>query len=73
MSAVLAKLRRLAPYAVLALLLPGGFVAAILWWLHRRQRLRRQHQHESVALVHVKAPFSHRVRRAENQQLFSQT
>lgn len=73
MSAAVAKLRSLAPYALLALLLPGGFVAAFLLWLHRRRRLRRQHEYESVAFVHVKMPFTHRVRRAEDQQLFSHT
>jgi hypothetical protein len=38
MPAALAKLRDLAPYAVLALVLPGGSVVAFLLWLHRRQR-----------------------------------
>jgi hypothetical protein len=42
MPAALAKLRDLAPYAVLALVLPGGSVVAFLLWRHRRQRgLRR--------------------------------
>jgi hypothetical protein len=38
MSAALLKLRSLAPYALLALLLPGGLVVAFLLWLHRRQK-----------------------------------
>jgi hypothetical protein len=38
MPAALTKLRDLAPYAVLALVLPGGSVVAFLLWLHRRQR-----------------------------------
>jgi hypothetical protein len=38
MSAALVKLRSLAPYALLALILPGGLVAAFLLWLHRRQK-----------------------------------
>jgi hypothetical protein len=33
------RLRELAPYLVM-LVLPGGSVMALLWWLHRRQRLR---------------------------------
>jgi hypothetical protein len=38
MSAALVKLRNLAPYALLTLILPGGSVVAFLLWLHRRQR-----------------------------------
>jgi hypothetical protein len=38
MSAALVKLRSLAPYALLALFLPGGSVVAFLLWLHRRQK-----------------------------------
>jgi hypothetical protein len=38
MPAALAKLRDLAPYAVLALVLPGGSVVAFLLWLHRRRK-----------------------------------
>jgi hypothetical protein len=38
MPVALAKLRDLAPYAVLALVLPGGSIVAFLLWLHRRQR-----------------------------------
>ena len=33
----------------------------------------RQHQYEPVAFVHIEVPFSHRWRRAEDHQLFSQT
>jgi hypothetical protein len=36
-AAVAARLRELAPYAVM-LVLPGGSVMALLWWLYRRQR-----------------------------------
>jgi hypothetical protein len=34
----LRKLRELAPYALLELVLPGGSVMALLLWLYRRQR-----------------------------------
>jgi len=36
--AVVAKLRVLAPYAVIELVLPGGSLIALLLWLYRRQR-----------------------------------
>jgi hypothetical protein len=39
MIAILAKLRELAPYAVM-LVLPGGSVMALLLWMYRRQRGR---------------------------------
>jgi hypothetical protein len=37
-AAVVAKLRAVAPYALLELVLPGGTVMALLLWLYRRQR-----------------------------------
>ena len=37
-SAIVAKLRSLAPYALMELVLPGGSVMALLLWLYRRQR-----------------------------------
>jgi hypothetical protein len=37
-STVLARLRDLAPYAVLELVLPGGSVMALLLWLYRRHK-----------------------------------
>jgi hypothetical protein len=37
-AAVLARLRTVAPYALLELILPGGSVMALLLWLYRRQR-----------------------------------
>ena len=37
-GAVVAKLRDLAPYAAIELLLPGGSLMALLLWLYRRQR-----------------------------------
>jgi hypothetical protein len=36
--AVIAKLRNLAPYAALELVMPGGSVMAILLWLYRRRK-----------------------------------
>lgn len=37
-AAILGKLRELAPYALIELILPGGSVMALLLWLYRRQR-----------------------------------
>jgi hypothetical protein len=37
-AAVVAKLRDLAPYAAIELVLPGGSLMALLLWLYRRQR-----------------------------------
>lgn len=36
--AVVAKLRVLAPYAVIALFVPGGSLMAIFLWVYRRQK-----------------------------------
>jgi hypothetical protein len=36
--ALLAKLKDLAPYAALELIMPGGSVMALLLWLYRRRR-----------------------------------
>ena len=38
MLAFLAKLKCLAPYAALELIMPGGSVMALLLWLYRRHR-----------------------------------
>ena len=35
---IVAKLRNLAPYAAMELVLPGGSLMALLFWLYRRQR-----------------------------------
>jgi hypothetical protein len=37
-AAIVAKLRAVAPYALIELVLPGGSVMALLLWLYRRQR-----------------------------------
>ena len=37
-SAAVAKLRELAPYAAIELVLPGGSLMALLLWLYRRQK-----------------------------------
>jgi hypothetical protein len=37
-AAVVGRLRVLAPYAALELVLPGGSLLAILLWLYRRQK-----------------------------------
>ncbi len=38
MGAVAVKLRELAPYAAIEMVLPGGSLMALLLWLYRRQR-----------------------------------
>jgi hypothetical protein len=38
MSRLAAKLKDLAPYAALELVIPGGSVMALLLWLYRRQK-----------------------------------
>jgi len=40
-TAVALKLKDLAPYAVTALVVPGGALITILLWLYRRQKRRR--------------------------------
>src|ERR1700694_2302278 len=37
-AAVIARLREIAPYAALELILPGGSLGAFLLWLYRRQK-----------------------------------
>jgi hypothetical protein len=37
-TAVLARLRELAPYAAIELVLPGGSLMALLLWLYRRYK-----------------------------------
>jgi hypothetical protein len=36
-GAMIAKLRQVAPYAAMELILPGGSVIALLVWVYRRQ------------------------------------
>jgi hypothetical protein len=51
-GAVVARLRDLAPYAALELLLPGGSLMALLLWLYRRQRRASAFAtHEILALL----------------------
>jgi hypothetical protein len=38
MSQLVAKIKDLAPYAALELVMPGGSVMALLLWLYRRQK-----------------------------------
>jgi hypothetical protein len=38
MAAIAAILRKLAPYAAIELIMPGGSLMAVLLWLYRRQR-----------------------------------
>jgi hypothetical protein len=37
-ATVIGKLRDLAPYAVIELVLPGGSLMALLLWIYRRQK-----------------------------------
>lgn len=37
-AAVIVRLRALAPYALIELILPGGSVMALLLWLYRRRK-----------------------------------
>jgi hypothetical protein len=37
-ATVMAKLRELAPYALIELILPGGSLMALLLWLYRRHK-----------------------------------
>src|SRR5580658_6361003 len=39
-AAAAAKLRNLAPYAAMELILPGGSLMALLFWLYRRHKTR---------------------------------
>jgi hypothetical protein len=39
-AAVIVRLRALAPYALIELILPGGSVMALLLWLYRRRKNR---------------------------------
>jgi hypothetical protein len=43
MSRIAIKLRELAPYAALELIMPGGSVMALLLWLYRRHRGANKH------------------------------
>jgi hypothetical protein len=36
--AVVGRLKDVAPYAVMELILPGGSLMALLFWLYRRQK-----------------------------------
>lgn len=38
MAAVVGRLKDLAPYALMELILPGGSLMAVLLWLYRRQK-----------------------------------
>ena len=48
---VMVRLRALAPYALIELLLPGGSIMALLLWFYRRRR----HGVESSAIVSIPA------------------
>jgi sensor c-di-GMP phosphodiesterase-like protein len=47
-AAVLARLRDLAPYAAIELVLPGGSLMALLLWLYRRHKKEPRELYEAV-------------------------
>ena len=47
-AVVIAKLKVLAPYAAIELILPGGSVMALLLWLYRRQRKAAVFQNDEI-------------------------
>jgi len=54
---VFEKLRQLAPYALIELLLPGGTLLALGLWLYRRRRDRRHRASQAgFSLAHDHVP-----------------
>jgi hypothetical protein len=47
-AAIVARLRELAPYALIELILPGGSLMALLLWLYRRQRKAAVFHNEEI-------------------------
>jgi hypothetical protein len=47
-AAIVAKLRDLAPYVLIELVLPGGSLMALLLWLYRRQRKAAVFQNDEI-------------------------
>ena len=47
-AVIVAKLRDLAPYALIELILPGGSLMALLLWLYRRQRKAAVFQNDEI-------------------------
>ena len=47
-AAIVAKLRDVAPYALIELILPGGSLMALLLWLYRRQRKAAVFQNDEI-------------------------
>lgn len=47
-AAIVAKLRDLAPYALIELVLPGGSLMALLLWLYRRQRKAAAFENDEI-------------------------
>jgi hypothetical protein len=56
MAAGLARLRELAPYAVIELVLPGGSLIALLLWLYRRYKKQPALPRLSVCLAPGRRP-----------------
>ena len=53
-AAVIVRLKALAPYALIELVLPGGSVMALLLWLYRRRQDARSESVQGAELVPVK-------------------
>jgi hypothetical protein len=49
-AAIFARLRDLAPYAAMELILPGGSLMALLLWLYRRHKRKQQLFPEGASL-----------------------
>ncbi len=49
-AAIVPKLRDLAPYALMELVLPGGSVMALLLWLYRRQKKSSTEQLDALPI-----------------------
>ena len=50
-AAVIVRLKALAPYALIELILPGGSVMALLLWLYRRRKNRASFGRFPVGLL----------------------
>ena len=52
LAAVIAKLRGLAPYAAIVLVLPGGSLIALLLWLYRSRQKAGQPGNPDLITIH---------------------
>jgi hypothetical protein len=56
-AAVIVRLREIAPYAALELVLPGGSLMALLLWLYRRQKKSSRFTTNKIARADQKMNF----------------